>query len=64
MYYDAFFDAFKRVASNPNAYLSVDNIRAGYRRCPCGSDSIYFRIRSNIVEVMAIIGGQDTDIWL
>jgi toxin ParE1/3/4 len=64
VHYDAFFDAFERIASNPNAYPSVDNIRAGYRRCPCGSDSIYFRIRNNIVEVMAIIGGQDTDMWL
>lgn len=64
LYYDAFFDAFERIVNNPNAYPSVDNIRAGYRRCPCGSDSIYFRILNNSVEIMAIIGGQDTDLWL
>jgi toxin ParE1/3/4 len=37
----------------------VDYIKAGYRRCPCGSDTIYYRINDNIVEIMAIVGMQD-----
>jgi toxin ParE1/3/4 len=57
LYYNAFFDAFERITNNPHAYPSVDNIRAGYRRCPCGSDSIYYRINNGSVEIMAIIGG-------
>lgn len=64
LYYDAFFDAFERIASNPRIYPMIDNIRKGYHRCPCGSDSIYYRIKNDVVEIMSIIGGQDTDVWL
>ncbi|WP_420933982.1 hypothetical protein ACOJR9_16445 [Alteromonas sp. A081] len=35
----------------------TENIRAGYRRCQCGLNSIYFRINNSIVNIMAIIGG-------
>jgi hypothetical protein len=31
----------------------------GYGRCFCGSDSIYYRLNSDIVEIMAIIGRED-----
>ncbi len=34
-------------------------IRKGYRRCVCGSDSIFYRINNDVVEIMAIIGKQD-----
>jgi toxin ParE1/3/4 len=37
----------------------VDYIKEGYRRCPCGSDTIYYRIYDNMVEIMAIVGMQD-----
>jgi len=37
----------------------VDYVKKGYRRCPCGSDTIYYRIDNNIVEIMAIVGMQD-----
>jgi toxin ParE1/3/4 len=64
LYYAGFFEAFERISDNPLAYPTIDSIRLGYRRCPCGSDSIYFRINDNIVEIMAILGGQDADLWL
>jgi toxin ParE1/3/4 len=47
------------IAAEPLAFESVDYIRPGYRRCPCGSDSIYYRISDGIVDIMAIIGRQD-----
>ncbi len=58
-YFDSFFDYFEIIAEMPFAFESVDYIRAGYRRCPCGSDTIYFRINGSMVEIMAIVGMQD-----
>jgi toxin ParE1/3/4 len=58
-YFDTFFDYFDIIAERPFAFESVDYIKAGYRRCPCGSDTIYYRINDNMVEIMAIVGMQD-----
>jgi toxin ParE1/3/4 len=58
-YFDTFFDYFEIIVKRPFAFESVDYIKAGYRRCPCGSDTIYYRINDNIVEIMAIVGMQD-----
>jgi toxin ParE1/3/4 len=58
-YFDTFFDYFEIIAENPFAFESVDYIKAGYRKCPCGSDTIYYRINDNMVEIMAIVGMQD-----
>ena len=63
-YYDAFFDRFEQLAEQPYLYPAVDNIRAGYRRSVCGVDSIYYRIEDDTVEIMSILGQQDTDGWL
>ena len=58
-YFDSFFDYFEIIAERPFSFESVDFIKQGYRRCVCGSDSIYFKINDGIVEIMAIIGKQD-----
>jgi toxin ParE1/3/4 len=58
-YFDSFFDYFEIIAQRPYSFESVDYIKEGYRRCPCGSDTIYYRIASDMVEIMAIIGMQD-----
>jgi toxin ParE1/3/4 len=58
-YYYSFFKYFDIIAQQPFSFESVDYIRNGYRRCACGSDSIYYRITNDIVEVMAIVGRQD-----
>lgn len=58
-YYNSFFDYFKIIAQRPYAFESVDYIKEGYRRCACGSDSIYYRLNQEIVEIMAIVGKQD-----
>ena len=63
-YFEGFFKTFEKIASNPSSYQSVDHIRPGYRRCTCGSDSIYYRFNGVEVEIMAILGGQDIDEWL
>tara|TARA_R110000868_G_scaffold409925_1_gene696548 strand:- start:570 stop:857 length:288 start_codon:yes stop_codon:yes gene_type:complete len=58
-YFDSFFENFDIIARNPFSFESVDYIKTGYRRCVCGSDSIYYKINNNIVEIMVIVGKQD-----
>ncbi|MFT5665583.1 MAG: toxin ParE1/3/4 [Gammaproteobacteria bacterium] len=60
-YYNALFDRFSELAETPYLYQVVDDIRMGYRRSPCGVDSIYYRISGETVEIMNIIGRQDLD---
>jgi toxin ParE1/3/4 len=63
-YHSAFMQHFEQLADNPLLHPSVADIRQGYRRSVCGSDSVYYRIEMNTVEIMAIIGQQDVDQWL
>ncbi len=58
-YFDAFFEYFEIIAKMPYSFESVDFIKEEYRRCVCGSDSIYYKINNNTVEIMAIVGRQD-----
>ena len=59
LYYDSFFEYFEIISQRPFSFESVDFIKNGYRRCVCGSDSIYYRLNKDTVEIMAIIGKQD-----
>jgi toxin ParE1/3/4 len=58
-YFDTFFEYFEIIAERPFSFESADHIKKGYRRCVCGSDSIYYRLNIDEVEIMAIIGRQD-----
>ncbi|MEX2411850.1 MAG: type II toxin-antitoxin system RelE/ParE family toxin [Candidatus Paceibacterota bacterium] len=58
-YFDTFFEYFDIIAQRPFSFESVDYIKTGYRRCVCGSDSIFYRINNGVVEIMAIIGRQE-----
>ncbi|MDA3866567.1 MAG: type II toxin-antitoxin system RelE/ParE family toxin [Salinivirgaceae bacterium] len=58
-YFNTFFDYFEIIADRPFTFESADYIKTGYRRCVCGSDSIYFKVNDDIVEIMAIVGRQD-----
>jgi len=60
-YFNSFFEYFESISENPFSFKTVDHIRERYRRCPCRSDSIYFRLTQNTIEIMAIIGKQDLD---
>ena len=63
-YFYHFFDMFDTISINPYVYQSIDHVKQGYRRCVCGSDSIYFKVNENRIEVMAILGGQEINDWL
>ncbi len=58
-YFDLFFEYFDIIAANPFSIESVDFIKKDYRRCACGSDSIYYKVNNGWVEIMTIIGKQD-----
>jgi toxin ParE1/3/4 len=58
-YFDTFFEYFAIISQRPFSFESVDYLKKGYRRCVCGSDSIYYKVNEDIVEIMAIVGRQD-----
>ena len=58
-YFNDFFENFDLIAENPFYFEDVDYIKIGYRKCVSGSDSFYYKINNNIVEIMAIVGKQD-----
>lgn len=59
-YYDKLFDHFEKIAQNPYMYVAVADVKIGYRRCVCGVDNIYYRISGSKVEIMRVLGQQDT----
>lgn len=60
-YFNTFFKYFEIIARQPLSFEAADYIKPGYRRCVCGSDSIYYKINldDGMVEIMSIIGKQD-----
>ena len=60
-YFHSLFEYFEIIAQRPFSFESVDFIKKGYKRCVCGSDSIYYKINNDIVEIMTIVGRQDID---
>ena len=50
---------FAKLADQPKLYPTVDHIRAGYRRSVYGSHSIYYRIESQGIVIVRILGQQD-----
>lgn len=58
-YFESLFENFDVIAQSPYSFESVDLIKIGYRRCPCGSDNIYYKMENDTVEIMTIIGRQD-----
>lgn len=61
-YFENFFTHFEIISKNPESFEAVDYIRPGYRRCPWGADSIYYRVKADIVEIIAIVGRQETNL--
>lgn len=60
-YFFSLIDQLQKVADDPLLYPKVDRLREGYRRCAFRNrDSIYYQIAGDTVEIMTIIGQQDT----
>lgn len=63
-YLQELFEAIGKIADSPYHYKAIDHIRPGYRRCVFKSDTIYFRIGEETVEIIAILGRQDRAKWV
>ena len=59
LYRDKLYQRFQELAEAPLHYPTVDYIRQGYRRSVCGSHSIYYRVHSEYVEIMRVIGQEN-----
>jgi len=59
-YYNALIERFESIAESPLTYPLVGDVRSGYRRSVCGADSIYYRINNDYVEIMRVLGRQNT----
>lgn len=61
-YFNSFFEYFDIIADRPFSFKAVDYIQIGYRSCPCGADTIYYKLNNeNNVEIMAIVSRQDIE---
>lgn len=58
-YRDQLKQRFLIIAEQPLLFPVINHIRAGYRCSVCGTHSIYYRVKSNKVEIVRIIGRQD-----
>lgn len=63
-YFDSFFKYFEIISQRPYSFEAVDFIKVGYRRCVCGSDSIYFKINNKVIDIMTIVGKQEIETLL
>jgi toxin ParE1/3/4 len=61
-YRDQLKQRFFILAEQPFLYPSVNHITRGYRRSVCGMHSIYYRIENNTVEIVRVLGRQDTTV--
>jgi len=59
-YRDQLKQRFSALAEQPYLYQAVDDIREGFRRSVCGIHSIYYRLDEQGVEIMRVLGRQDT----
>lgn len=60
-YRDQLKQRFSVLAEQPYLYPVVDHIHKGYRRSVCGKHSIYYRIDRKGVEIIRVLGRQDTE---
>lgn len=58
-YYDMLFECFFKIASNPFLFPNANHFKKGYRYCVCGVDTIFYKINSDEIEIMTIIGRQN-----
>ncbi len=59
IYYDGLLLYLQTIADNPLSHVGVGEIRDGYRRATYNSNSIYYRMEGEGVEVVRILGRQD-----
>lgn len=58
-YFDGLLACFEEITKDPLIFPQLPEL-GNYRRCVYISESMYYRVAKNRVEIMAIIGRQDT----
>lgn len=58
-YYTELLTHLEMLCDNPFFYMAVDHMKPGYRRSVCGAHSIYYRVESDIVEIVGVIKRQN-----
>jgi toxin ParE1/3/4 len=59
-YFNMMHDCFDKIASNPYMFPEVIRYKSSYRFCVCGVDTIYYKINNDEIEIITIIGRQDS----
>ncbi|MBU2486715.1 MAG: type II toxin-antitoxin system RelE/ParE family toxin [Alphaproteobacteria bacterium] len=60
-YQKGMMQRFGELAAQPMLYQAVDHIRQGYRRCVYEAHSIYYRIDTESVLIVRILGREDPE---
>ncbi len=63
-YFNGLIACFDEIAKSPLQFQQVPEVGDGYHRCVYISESIYYRVVKKRIEIMAIIGRQDTSMRL
>jgi toxin ParE1/3/4 len=58
-YYDILFDCFHKISLNPFMFPVDTKHKDIDRYCVCGTDTIYFNIKTEEIIIITIIGKQD-----
>lgn len=58
-YIDGMKQRFSELTENPRLWQAVDSIRTGYRRSVYRAHSIYYRIDSDEIMIIRVLGRQD-----
>ena len=58
-YQQGMIKQFEKLAKQPELYQAIDHIRSGYRRSTYYSHSIYYKIESNRIFIVRILGQQE-----
>lgn len=58
-YFELMHDCFSKISKNPYMFPIVPTIKSNYYKCVCGVEAIYFKVETQGVLIVTIIGRQD-----
>lgn len=58
-YFNELYDCFEIISDQPYLYQVSDQLQGQYRRSVYNSDTIYFVIEEDFIEIVRIVGMQD-----
>lgn len=58
-YFELMHDCFSKIAKNPYMFPIDTTIKSNYHKYVCGVEAIYFKVETDGVLIVTIIGRQD-----